>query len=636
MQSNLFHLHLTRHLFGDHILFQRFAGDMVVQDQILPCATLSLVYSPKSDTYRVILISDTRAASVCLPLEPRHLEALITDPSARRKLFSGYFLVKDGKGREVVRASVRFDEVVGRETILLEEKNGQFGERKNIVLERKGGIMQLGNIFMKTFTVVVEGNLYSFDSIGNSSRFTLGSHNADELAATYYRRSSRSACRSNRGSWGTSKLELCSEHEIFILAISWAESRPDSTIRSNTLRPNSPKPAGENCGIVRPRLGRIHKQLEIIFMSVGAAARVFYTDVLGKHKFHPNFIILSLTPGLRGPSLLIQHATDMYSLYAVAACRFDPFYDIHSLGMYPRHDFIAYAIFKPIYVGFSHPRFKLISGQRRSSDYGSTRAFDLRPFQDPGCNFRQHLYGRPGKIRPGNTYRIALLSTYLNSSSSPYCAKSISVHPQSKAKAPSISPCCAHHGAYQCQEFDIYRTPSKSLFCKLPDFGDILCYSGMTVASNEFLQRAELRTFFLLWGEAVDIFVDLGLLGSVYTPRALSSTTASSYHEDLNKVYITRRFLRDSITLVASWFSVWPRVRAVDSRYPVTIFQPKCPFVKCPTGDSLLVVWLGSLCVQTLSPLPAQHFRACGTVVSAISPLPYSIIITLFNPQYFD
>ncbi|KAH8702877.1 hypothetical protein GQ44DRAFT_717143 [Phaeosphaeriaceae sp. PMI808] len=112
MQSHLFHLYLTRPLFGEHILFLRFVGDMAVRDNLLPSATISLVYSPETDAYRVILLADTRAASVCMPLSPRQLEGLMTDQNAGTQQYPAYFLVRDMNGIEVVSGSVRLDELV--------------------------------------------------------------------------------------------------------------------------------------------------------------------------------------------------------------------------------------------------------------------------------------------------------------------------------------------------------------------------------------------------------------------------------------------------------------------------------------------------------------------------------------------
>jgi len=111
MQSHLFCLYLTRPLFGEHTLFRRSAGDMIVRDYLLPSATISLVYSPGTDVYRVILLAGSRAVSACMPLSPRQLEDLMTNQNAGSKQFSTYFLVRDVEGTEVVQSSVRLDEL---------------------------------------------------------------------------------------------------------------------------------------------------------------------------------------------------------------------------------------------------------------------------------------------------------------------------------------------------------------------------------------------------------------------------------------------------------------------------------------------------------------------------------------------
>jgi hypothetical protein len=116
VQSHLFYLYLTRSLFGEHTLFRHFAGNMIVQDHLLPSATISLIYSPGTDAYRVILLAGTRAVSICIPLSPRQLEDLMTNRNAGSKQFSAYLLVRDTDGTEVVRSSVRFDELVPKET----------------------------------------------------------------------------------------------------------------------------------------------------------------------------------------------------------------------------------------------------------------------------------------------------------------------------------------------------------------------------------------------------------------------------------------------------------------------------------------------------------------------------------------
>lgn len=91
MQSHLFHLYLASPLFGEHILFHRFAGDMIVQDNLLLSSTISLVYNPETDAYRIILLADTRAVSVYMPLSPSQLEGLVTDHNAGSKQFPAYW-----------------------------------------------------------------------------------------------------------------------------------------------------------------------------------------------------------------------------------------------------------------------------------------------------------------------------------------------------------------------------------------------------------------------------------------------------------------------------------------------------------------------------------------------------------------
>jgi hypothetical protein len=112
MQSHLFHLYLTSPLFGEHVLFHRLVGDMLVQDYSLPAATLSLVYCARADSYRILLLADTRTASVCMPLTPRQLEGLIMDENGRSNQFPVYFLIRGMHGVEVVSGSIRLDELV--------------------------------------------------------------------------------------------------------------------------------------------------------------------------------------------------------------------------------------------------------------------------------------------------------------------------------------------------------------------------------------------------------------------------------------------------------------------------------------------------------------------------------------------
>jgi hypothetical protein len=83
-----------------------------VRDHWVSSATLSLVYTPESDGYRIILLADTRAVSVCMPLSARQLEALMTDQSAGSKEYPAYFLVRDMEGTDVARARIRLDELI--------------------------------------------------------------------------------------------------------------------------------------------------------------------------------------------------------------------------------------------------------------------------------------------------------------------------------------------------------------------------------------------------------------------------------------------------------------------------------------------------------------------------------------------
>jgi hypothetical protein len=111
MQSHLFNLYLTRPLFGDHVLLRRFAGDMVVRDHLLPSASLSLVYRPESDMYRILLVAATQAVSVCLPLSPRQMDDLLNRNAGSRE-YPTYFLIRDMEGTEVVRDRTRIGELM--------------------------------------------------------------------------------------------------------------------------------------------------------------------------------------------------------------------------------------------------------------------------------------------------------------------------------------------------------------------------------------------------------------------------------------------------------------------------------------------------------------------------------------------
>jgi hypothetical protein len=85
---------------------------MIVRDHLLPFATLSLVYSPENDTYRIILLADTRAVSICMPLSASQLDGLMKDRNAGTKEYPAFFLVRDVEGTEVVRSSTQLDELV--------------------------------------------------------------------------------------------------------------------------------------------------------------------------------------------------------------------------------------------------------------------------------------------------------------------------------------------------------------------------------------------------------------------------------------------------------------------------------------------------------------------------------------------
>ena len=112
MQSHLFHLYLSRPLFNEQTLFRRFTGDMIVEDYLLSSATMSLVYNPWADMYRVIVQADTQAVSVCIPLSPRQLEDLMSNKGVGSKQFAAYFLVRGMQGTEVVKSSIKLNNLV--------------------------------------------------------------------------------------------------------------------------------------------------------------------------------------------------------------------------------------------------------------------------------------------------------------------------------------------------------------------------------------------------------------------------------------------------------------------------------------------------------------------------------------------
>lgn len=80
-----------------------------MQDHLIPSANMSLVYCPRADAYRVILLANTGAISVCIPLSSRQVEGLIIDEHAGTKQFDAYFLLQDMDGIEVVGKSVQLD-----------------------------------------------------------------------------------------------------------------------------------------------------------------------------------------------------------------------------------------------------------------------------------------------------------------------------------------------------------------------------------------------------------------------------------------------------------------------------------------------------------------------------------------------
>ena len=83
-----------------------------MRDHLLSSATLSLVYSPENDTYRIILLADTRAVNICMPLSASQLDGLMKDPNAGTKEYPAFFMVRDVGGVEVVRSSTRLGELV--------------------------------------------------------------------------------------------------------------------------------------------------------------------------------------------------------------------------------------------------------------------------------------------------------------------------------------------------------------------------------------------------------------------------------------------------------------------------------------------------------------------------------------------
>lgn len=112
MQSHLFSLYLTRPLFGDHILVHKFAGNTVVRNYLLPSASLTLVYTPESDMYRIILAAATKAVGVCLPLSSRQMDDLLMSRNAGSKEYPTYFLSRSMEGTEVVKSSARISELL--------------------------------------------------------------------------------------------------------------------------------------------------------------------------------------------------------------------------------------------------------------------------------------------------------------------------------------------------------------------------------------------------------------------------------------------------------------------------------------------------------------------------------------------
>jgi hypothetical protein len=108
MQSHLFHHYLARPLFGEHTIFRRSMGDMILQGHLLPGATMTLIYSPGKDEYRLILLANTRAASICMPLSPNELQGLMTERNTGSKKFSAYFLIRDMNGSNVMKQQLSF------------------------------------------------------------------------------------------------------------------------------------------------------------------------------------------------------------------------------------------------------------------------------------------------------------------------------------------------------------------------------------------------------------------------------------------------------------------------------------------------------------------------------------------------
>jgi len=83
-----------------------------MEDYLLSSATMSLIYDPWGDMYRVIVQADTQSVSVCIPLSPRQLEDLMANKDAGSKQFAAYFLVRDMEGTEVVKSSIKLNNLV--------------------------------------------------------------------------------------------------------------------------------------------------------------------------------------------------------------------------------------------------------------------------------------------------------------------------------------------------------------------------------------------------------------------------------------------------------------------------------------------------------------------------------------------
>lgn len=111
---------------------------------------------------------------------------------------------------------------------------------------------------------------------------------------------------------------------------------------------------------------------------------------------------------------------------------------------------------KSVYIGLFDPAFHVVSHLRRCTNRSGTQTphsdmlahSGFSPFCDLGSGFRPAFNSRtkePVSTCPKtciliSSYRMALLSTCLSSSSSPYVSKSIPVQPPKSAKAPSIDP----------------------------------------------------------------------------------------------------------------------------------------------------------------------------------------------------